>query len=102
MSFKTSMDALSADANRWDTTATMLATAAKAAGGMTLSPSSFTFVGGNAYQAYESLRSHTEEYLQKGSNETSGAAAALRKVRDTYEGSDEGAKQKIVSKWQWH
>lgn len=102
MSFKTSMHALSADAKRWDDTSDKLATAAKAAGGMTISPAAFTFVGGDAHTAYESLRSYAEGYLREGSNETSGAAAALRKVRNTYEGSDERAKDRLHKKWQWH
>jgi len=102
LSFEASIDALTADSRRWDDSADMLATAAKTVGGMRLGPDVFGFAGGNAYEAYESIRSYTEEYLQKGSHETSGAAAALRQVRDTYEGSDEEAKQKFASKWKPH
>lgn len=36
-----------------------------------------------------------------GSKETAGAASTLRHVRETYQGTDEDAKNGIRSKWQW-
>lgn len=102
MSFQTSMHALSADATKWSETSDMLDTASSAAGEMTLTLQDFTFAGGEVLAAYEEMRSFVQDYLTTGSKETDGAASALREVRRTYEGSDEGAKRSIESKWQWH
>lgn len=100
MSFEIAMQALTADAGKWDATADMLATAASAAGGLVASEAEFSFAGGDVAAAYESTRAFVQDYLSKGAKEAGGAADALRAVRAAYEGSDTSASNEVMSKWE--
>lgn len=102
MTFQTSMDAMTKDAKRWDDTAAMLKTAVADCKAMTLRAQDFSFAGADVHAEYEKARAYMEGYLGDGQRETSSAAAALKKARDIYEGSDEAAKKGIESAWQWH
>jgi uncharacterized protein YukE len=100
--FKTALNALTKDAKRWDDTADMLKKAKSDCAAMTLRTQDFSFLGGDVYKEYEAARKFMEDYLGDGERATSKAASALRKVRTTYEGSDERAKRNIESAWDWH
>lgn len=102
MTFQTSMDAMTKDAARWDDTAAVLKTAAADCKGMTLRAQDFSFAGGDVHSEYEKARAYMEQFLTDGQSATSGAAAALKKARDIYEGSDEAAKKNIEAAWKWH
>jgi hypothetical protein len=102
MTFKASMDALTKDAKRWDDTASMLQRARADCADMTLRAQDFSFMGGDVHKQYEEVRSFVEDYLRDGVRETSGAGDALRKVHSTYQGSDDAAKDRLKSAWEWH
>jgi hypothetical protein len=102
MTFKVSMDALIKDAKCWDDTAAMLQTAGAHCADMTLRAQDFSFLGGDVHQQYEAVRAFMQDYLRDGERETSGAGDALRKVHSTYERSDEAAKHRLESAWEWH
>jgi hypothetical protein len=102
MTFKASMEALTNDAKRWDDTAEMLQTARNNCADMTLRAQDFSFMGGDVHKQYEEVRSFVEDYLRDGVRETSGAGDALRKVHSTYQGSDDAAKDRLKSAWEWH
>ncbi|NBE52157.1 hypothetical protein [Streptomyces boluensis] len=102
MTFKASMDALTADAKRWDDTAAMLQTAGGKCADMTLRAQDFSFLGGDTHEAYEAVREFMKGFLLDGERAASGAGNALIKVRNTYEGSDETAKQNLKEAWEWH
>jgi uncharacterized protein YukE len=100
--FKTALDALTKDAKRWDDTADMLKKAKGDCAAMTLRTQDFTFLGGDVYKEYEAARKFMEDYLGDGESATSKAAAALRKVKAAYEGTDQLTKaeiDKIKSDW---
>lgn len=101
MSFKASMEALQKDAKRWDDTAEMLQTAKSDCAAMTLRAQDFSFMGGEVHKEYEEIRDFMEDYLADGQRATSGAADALRKVHETYQGSDDNAKERLKSSWEW-
>lgn len=102
MTLKTSLDAMTHDAGTWSDTADMLDDCASAAQGLHLSPQAFTFLGGDAHSAYEDLLNWMVAYLSKGADQARGASHALITVRDIYAGTDEAAKKRIESSWQWH
>lgn len=102
MTFQTSMDAMTKDSHRWDDTAAMLKTASSDCSGMAVRAQDFSFMGGEVHTEYEKVRAFMEQYLRDGWRETAEAAAALRKARDIYEGTDEAAKRSIEAAWKWH
>lgn len=101
MTFEAAMEALTADAVRWDTTAGVLGGAADSTGGLAASPSQFSFAGGTVASLYEETRASVERLLRGGESETAGAAVALRKVRETYEGTDQAARDRLAGTWDW-
>ena len=99
MSITTALDALTADANRWEGVADELGGAGDAAAALWLPRSAFSFAGGDAAATYEAVRAHVESLLRGAQSEVVGAAAALRQVRATYEGTDDAARAALQATW---
>lgn len=102
MTLKTSLAAMTHDANTWSDTATMLDGCVKSAQGLHLSPQTFTFLGSDAHSSYEDVLNWMTGYLTKGADQTAKAGKQLAHVRDVFAGTDEAAKQRLQSQWQWH
>ncbi|MGZ6745717.1 MAG: hypothetical protein ACXVEJ_09155 [Nocardioides sp.] len=99
MSFEVAMKALLADADRWGATGDALSGASHSAAALHLPDQAFSFAGGDAAAAYESLRSFVQDYLSDGAGKAHGAARALRHVHHVYAGSDEAARSALEQKW---
>lgn len=99
MSVTVALEALTADANRWDAVSGALTGAARAAGDLGLSEKTFSFAGGSVSSTYEAVRAHVQQLLRQGGAETAGAAAALRQVRTAYESTDEATRSGLQGLW---
>lgn len=101
MSMQAGFEALTAEAEEWDTTSETLATAKAAAEGLYLSPGNFsfiTFVTGVA-DSYEAARSHIVDVLSAGQTETKELADALRDVRNDFQSTDQGVRDAVDALW---
>lgn len=101
MSFGTALEALTADAKRWDVISDGLDAARGAAASLQLDDADFSFAGGDLAASYESVRSRVQQLLRQGREETSGAAGTLLDVRRVYEGTDAAARADIEGLWTW-
>jgi len=101
VSLTTALEALTADANRWDGVAQELTGAANAADRLALSEKTFSFAGSSVAASYEAVRAYVEQLLRSGASETTGAAAELRRVRTAYESADEAARAALRGLWSW-
>jgi hypothetical protein len=101
MSFEIAMQALLADANRWDAASDRLSRVSTDTGQLYLSPGSFSFAGGDAHSAYEEVREFVRDLTSSGSGETSGAAQALREVHQYYRSADQSTRDEMQARWQW-
>ncbi len=99
MTVSVALEALTRDAQRWDTVSGELGKAAGAAAGLGLSEQVFSFAGGSVASTYESVRAQVEQMLRGGVTETAGAAAALRQVRTAYESTDEATRTSLQGLW---
>lgn len=102
MTLKTSLDAMTHDAKTWQAVSDDLIACARSAEGMHLTAATFSFAGGAAHDAYESVRTWMVDYLKQGARQTWKAADGLIHVRDIYAGTDEVAKDKMRALWAWH
>ena len=99
MEFDVALEALKSDAAIWDDVSAALDGAARAASGLSLAPSAFSFAGGGVATTYESVRSAVESLLRGGALETSRAADTLLAVKRAYEQSDSAAGITFAGQW---
>ncbi|WHP19160.1 hypothetical protein [Cellulomonas sp. ES6] len=101
MNVTAALDALTADAALWDETADGLEDARTRVIGLHVRPRAFSFAALGVADTYESLRAQVERLLQEREAASGGAATALRRVRATYEGADQDARDRIAGLWTW-
>lgn len=100
MTLQASLDALTHDAKEWHDTSTKLQECVNLVARLQLTHE-FSWMGYlvDTQTNYEAMRSHIETILKAGVKETDKVGDALVAVRDTFEGTDQAAKDKIASKW---
>lgn len=100
MGIKVALEALTADAARWDGTSATLSTAASAASGLYLGTElSFAADLSGLRETYIDLVSHVAGLLSQGAAETSAIADTLLDVRAAYESTDAGARDQYAGTW---
>jgi hypothetical protein len=100
MTFAYAVEALTNDAKLWDGIADDLATVKSSVTNLDLAPGAFSFAGGEVATAYAALRERVLELLQDGTDQTRGAANALRKIRSDYENTEVSIQQSLAGLWE--
>lgn len=95
------LDALAHDATTWDDVSATLSTAGTSAAGEVLTDDQFSWAGSatGLSETYAALKDKIAGLCQNGSQETTAAAAELRNVKTTYEGTDDAAKNRLNGVW---
>ena len=99
---KMAIAALNADSKRWAEVSTSLNEAATAADGLDIYPQSFPAMADTAlHPVYVELQTKVADLLVGGTKETHEVAEVLVQVRTILQGSDENAKTRLESTWDY-
>ena len=103
MTIQAAMEALTADAKRWDEVSTALSTASGTASGLTLASGAFPRLLGmsdlDLDGLYNRLQSKVQVLLAEGSTETDAIADALIQVRKDFESTDQSVRDALKGVW---
>lgn len=100
MTIELAYEALTKDAQRWDSVGDSLDQASSVVSGLDLHRGAFSFAGIEVADYYAALRLRVLELLAEGSAQTHGAATALRATRADFESNEQSIQTAVDALWQ--
>lgn len=93
-------EALSKDADRWDAVSDNLESARTQVSGIEVYRGAFSFAGTGAADRYLTIHSLVMELLAEGARQSSGAAAALRDIRNAFAANEAQTQADLAGIWE--